>query len=137
MRKSKFFLVVCTTVINAKFLHNVWASEKLKSSLIFIFFTENNSQSKKSRSASASYLPGLLPPQLNFDDANLIFIEDPENRSLKIENFKLKVFFFSNVKFFACGGQISKVLFWARKIKISKFDISKAFLNKKMSLLDL
>ncbi len=73
MRKSKFFLVVCTTVINAKFLHNVWPSEKLKSSLIFIFFTENNSQWKKSRLSSGKYLAAVFPPQLKFEGAKLIF----------------------------------------------------------------
>jgi hypothetical protein len=96
-----------------------------------VFFTENNSQRKKSRSASGKYLARVLPPQLNFDGAKLIFFKFPEEKKYKIQNFKLKVFFFFEREIFARGGQISKVLFWARKLKISKFEISKEFLNEK------
>jgi hypothetical protein len=50
MRKS-------TTVINAKFLQNVWASEKLKSSLIFFFLLKTIlSQKRADRQVRAIYL---------------------------------------------------------------------------------
>jgi hypothetical protein len=117
----------CTTVINAKFLHNVWASEKLKSSLNFFFFTENNSQRKKSRSASGKYLAGVVPRQLNFDGAKLIFFEFPEEKKYKIQNFKLKVIFFFESEIFERGGQISKVLFGPENSKFQNLKFLKNF----------
>ena len=118
----------CTTVINAKFLHNVWASEKLKSSLKKnFFFTENNSQRKKSRSASGKYLAGVLPRQLNFDGAKLIFFEFPEEKKYKIQNFKLKVFFFLKVKFSQVEVRFQKCLFGPENSKFQNFKSLKNF----------
>jgi hypothetical protein len=82
---------------------------------------------KKCKKASGKYLAGILPPQLNFDSAKLIFFEFPEEKKYKIQNFKLKVFFFFAREIFARGGQISKVLFLARKLKISKFEMKWIF----------
>ena len=46
--------------------------------------------------ACGSYLPGVFVPQLNFDDAKLIFIKNPEDWCVKIQIFDHLIFFSNN-----------------------------------------
>ena len=106
-------------------------SKKKKNFFETIFWVKNR------RSASGGYLPGVFPPRLNFDSAKLKEIKNPKDWCVKIKNFRLKIPDFFDVTFFVRGRQISKVLFFASKLKFSKFEIFKRFLNKKMSHLTL
>ena len=72
------------------------------------FLFSNNFCWKKCRSASGGYLPGVFHPQLNFDHAKLIFINNSEHWYIKIENFIWKSQFFLQMKFLCTGVKFQK-----------------------------